>query len=105
MEIKETKAMKLLAAVLTVLACFSGVALATDPTGRMEFPAKNGTVVFNHKDHVKTVQGHCKFCHDSPGEIKDFGKTVAHKLCIGCHRPPGEEALGPFTCDGCHGIK
>jgi predicted CXXCH cytochrome family protein len=94
--------MRLIAAVLMIVVCLPGGVLAADARGLMEFPAKNGTVVFNHKNHVQLVQGNCKACHDRPGGIEGFGRAYAHKLCIGCHQPQGEEPLGPFTCEGCH---
>jgi cytochrome c7-like protein len=96
------EAMKLIAAVLASLTGISGVAFASDPLGRMEFPNKYGTVVFYHKKHVSLVQGDCKVCHERPGLIENFGKAFAHRLCIGCHEPQAGKMEGPITCEGCH---
>ncbi len=36
-----------------------------------------------------------------PGKIEGFGKDVAHKLCICCHKTEGN-GKGPTTCMACH---
>ncbi|OGU06535.1 MAG: hypothetical protein A2075_08285 [Geobacteraceae bacterium GWC2_58_44] len=94
--------MKLFAAVLVGFAGISGVASAADLAEPMEFPGKKGTVLFYHQKHVSLVQGDCRVCHDRPGEIKGFGRAIAHKMCIGCHEPEAGKLGGPITCDGCH---
>lgn len=88
--------------VIALLVAFAGVASAADLKDRMEFPAKNGNVVFYHNNHVNEVRGDCKACHEkAPGRIAGFGKDYAHKICIDCHKDPSRPE-GPTKCDGCH---
>ena len=73
-------------------------ALAADV---MTFPAKMGAVTFPHKMHEVKLKN-CKVCHaKAPGKIEGFGKDVAHKLCIDCHKT-ASNGKGPATCKGCH---
>jgi hypothetical protein len=97
--------MKIVAAVLALVAVCSGVVSAAEIVdGRMIFPAKNGNVLFPHDDHVKWLLGDCKTCHERPGAIEGFGKAYAHDKCIGCHTPQSDdEKPGPVNCVGCHG--
>jgi predicted CXXCH cytochrome family protein len=85
--------------VLAALAVFStGTALAADV---ITLPAKNGNVSFPHKKHQELIKD-CKACHKKgPGKIAGFGKDMAHKLCIDCHKAKGK---GPVTsdCVKCH---
>jgi hypothetical protein len=86
---------KIITAVALVL-FGAGTLLAADV---MTFPAKNGEVQFNHKQHKEAVKN-CKTCHtQKPGKIEGFGKDVAHKMCIECHKEKGK---GPTTCKDCH---
>lgn len=86
---------KIIAAMaLTIFA--AGAAMAADT---MTFPAKNGTVTFNHKMHQDTLKD-CKICHEKgPGKIEGFGKDFAHKTCKGCH---ADKKAGPTKCGECH---
>ena len=83
------------AAALTLFT--AGLAMAADT---MTFPAKNGTVTFNHKMHQEMLKD-CKKCHatDAGGKIEGFGKDIAHKTCKGCHE---EMKKGPTKCGECH---
>jgi predicted CXXCH cytochrome family protein len=86
-----------------MLGFFGGVTFTSELKDRMEFPAKNGDVIFYHNNHVNEVRGECKLCHEAtPGKIPGFGKEYAHKVCIGCHEPHDGRPEGPTKCDGCH---
>lgn len=88
--------MKKIAIALVSVIAFAGAAVAADT---MTFPAKNGTITFNHKMHQGIVKGDCKVCHEKgPGKIEGFGKDFAHKTCKGCHEKTG----GPTKCGECH---
>lgn len=85
--------------VVSSLLLYCSTAAAAGPPDELVFPARQGAVTFNHKEHVKGNIG-CKTCHDRKGgKIKGLGKEWAHKVCKGCH-----EAImvGPVVCDGCH---
>ncbi len=88
---------KIIAAFVLVL--FSaGFAMAADV---MTFPAKLGDVKFNHKQHQQMLKD-CKTCHKGkPGKMEGFGKDMAHKLCIDCHKTKSN-GKGPTACKGCH---
>jgi opacity protein-like surface antigen len=82
------------AAALTLFT--AGLAMAADT---ITFPAKNGTVTFDHKKHQTSLKD-CKICHEkAPGKIEGFGKDMAHKTCKGCHTDKG---AGPTKCAECH---
>jgi type 1 fimbria pilin len=87
--------MKKIAIAMISIIAFAGSVFAADV---MEFPAKMGTVTFNHKKHQ--AQG-CTKCHatEAGGKIEGFGKDWAHKTCKGCHT---EMAKGPTKCGDCH---
>jgi uncharacterized membrane protein len=86
-----------------IVAAFAGIACAGETRDRMEFPAKNGVVVFYHNNHVNEVKGDCKVCHaNTPGKIASFGKEYAHKKCIPCHDGHDDMPEGPTKCEGCH---
>ena len=88
--------MNKLIATLALTLIAAGTALAADT---MTFPAKNGTVTFEHKLHQQRV-GDCKTCHEKgPGKIEGFGKEWAHKTCKGCHE---QKKAGPTKCGECH---
>jgi cytochrome c553 len=77
-----------------------GAATALAHHDVITLPAKNGDVKFSHKKHQELVKD-CKICHGKavPGKIPGFGKDVAHKLCIDCHK---EKKAGPVKCTECH---
>src|SRR5262245_17950510 len=89
--------------VSVMVAALASAAFAADVRARMEFPAKNGVVVFYHNNHVGEVKGKCKPCHEgTPGKIPGFGKEYAHKNCIPCHDGHDGMPEGPTKCEGCH---
>lgn len=91
--------MRYLAVLTLALMTLPALAGAADI---MRFPAKNGTVVFNHKKHEQLARKDCAACHERPGEVPGFGRAYAHKVCIGCHEPEPGRMEGPTTCEGCH---
>ena len=95
--------MKIILIIIAIIASFAVASFAADVRDRMEFPAKNGNVIFYHNNHVNEVKGDCTVCHDkAPGKIAGFGKEYAHKTCIPCHEPRDGFPEGPTKCDGCH---
>jgi predicted CXXCH cytochrome family protein len=95
--------MQQIIAAFLFLGIFGGVAFTAELKDRMEFPAKNGNVLFYHNNHVNEVKGDCTVCHEkAPGKMAGFGKDVAHKLCIPCHEPREGFPEGPTRCEGCH---
>lgn len=85
--------LKISVGLLILVSSFSCYAM--DPPKIITF--KNN-VVYDHDAH----KGDCISCHDTPAggnKIPDFGKEVAHKLCVGCHSAMGN---GPTSCNGCH---
>ena len=57
-------------------------------------------VEFDHWGHQTERVGVCKVCHEqAPGKIAGFGRSWAHKNCIGCH---DLYQAGPRRCGGCH---
>ncbi len=93
---------KKLIAGIAMAAAVAGATFADVPD-RMEFPAKNGNVVFFHNNHANEASGTCAVCHDQApeGKIEGFGAEFAHHVCVSCHADPGG-AEGPTTCQGCH---
>jgi uncharacterized membrane protein len=88
----------LLLSVLAAAAAFGG-----EGRDNIEFPSSNGAVAFDHRKHVRLVDGYCAACHTAkPGLIEGFDKAMAHRLCIGCHEPREGSLEGPLTCPGCH---
>jgi predicted CXXCH cytochrome family protein len=79
------------------------VAVSAFAADVMTFPAKNGDVTFNHKKHQEVVKD-CKACHAKKiGKIEGFGKDMAHKLCIDCHKAKSKEKVkAPVACKDCH---
>ncbi len=91
--------MKKIVAAVALVFFSAGTLLAADV---MTFPAKMGDVQFNHKKHQEFVKGDCKTCHaKKPGKIEGFGKDMAHKLCIDCHKTKSK-GKGPTSCKACH---
>lgn len=84
---------KLLVATLLV-AFAAATAFAADV---VTYPAKNGTVTFDHKGHQAKME--CKACHTeaTPAKI-ELGKDKAHALCKECHA----KGAGPTKCGECH---
>ncbi len=90
--------MKKFIAVFVLVFFSAGIAMAADV---MTFPAKMGDVKFNHKKHQEMLKD-CKTCHTKkPGKMEGFGKDMAHKLCIDCHKTKSK-GKGPTSCKGCH---
>jgi len=85
---------KLLVAALLV-AFAATTALAADI---ITYPAKNGTVTFDHKGHQAKME--CKACHVSEGTPAKIAidKDKAHALCKECHA----KGAGPTKCGDCH---
>jgi hypothetical protein len=95
---KEVKQVKKIIALGALIFFCAGNALAADV---ITFPAKMGDVQFNHKKHQEVLKN-CKDCHTKkPGKIEGFGKDVAHKLCIDCHKTKSN-GKGPVSCKACH---
>ncbi len=72
---------------------------AADVPDLMTFEARNGNVPFPHQAHAAMFE--CSACHaqDPPAAIPDWGREVAHALCIDCHKAEG---AGPVACNECH---
>jgi hypothetical protein len=72
---------------------------AADVPGDMTFEARNGNVAFPHQAHAAMFD--CSSCHEQtpPGAIPNWGRDVAHALCIECHKAEG---AGPVACNECH---
>lgn len=88
--------MSKLASAAILVALFAGSAMAQDS---IVLKAKMGDVTFPHKMHQQSLKN-CKLCHEkAPGKIEGFGKDVAHKLCIDCHKA---KKAGPVSCKACH---
>lgn len=58
------------------------------------------TLPFRHWGHQRLVNNQCSPCHGStPGKIDNWGKEIAHALCIPCHET---RRRGPVECKECH---
>jgi len=83
--------------IATLLVAFAATtALAADV---VTYPAKNGTVTFNHKGHQTKME--CKVCHvdqAKPAKITIDSKDTGHALCKECHT----QGTGPTKCGDCH---
>jgi len=94
----EVNKLKKIISALALVFFTASFALAADV---MTFPATMGNVTFPHKMHQELLKN-CKVCHATkPGKIEGFGKDVAHKLCINCHKTESN-GKGPTTCKACH---
>jgi hypothetical protein len=98
LQVKEVSKLKKIISALALVFFTASFALAADV---MTFPATMGNVTFPHKIHQELLKD-CKVCHaEIPGKIEGFGKDVAHKLCINCHKSESN-GKGPTTCKACH---
>ena len=58
-------------------------------------------LIFKHWNHQKWSNQECFHCHAAKEwKIKNWGKDVAHQICIPCH---DEGKKGPVDCKECHG--
>jgi cytochrome c553 len=97
--------MKRFLLLITVL-CISGFAtivMAAPANVGPEFISlKNGPVPlrFPHRDHQALQNSECFHCH-KPDKFKidNWGKDVAHSMCISCHDLNDK---GPVKCEECH---
>lgn len=63
---------------------------------------KNGTtpLKFTHRKHQQLQNSECFHCHAPTGwKIDNWGKEVAHSMCISCHDLNDK---GPVKCEECH---
>ncbi|HYG67152.1 MAG TPA: cytochrome c3 family protein, partial [Anaeromyxobacteraceae bacterium] len=76
---------KYVATLFAAIAIAVTAQAAAAPTGPITLPAKNGNVTFEHAKHASVA---CNKCHATAegGKIEGFGKDVAHKTCIECHK-------------------
>ncbi len=78
------------------------------------FTNGKGTVEFNHGNHVVEedygINGNCDSCHNSPTAKASFSmlfedsinmKSVAHDVCLGCHKRDPDK-IAPTGCSDCH---
>ena len=82
------------------------------PPVKLVFPAKNGSVTFDHAAHVKLEKNNCKTCHPAlfPQDAKTpLGFKPPHKneedkkiSCGACHRPGGSAFETKGHCTKCH---
>lgn len=80
---------------------------------KLTFKTKQGTVVFDHAQHVKAAKGDCKVCHDKlwPQDATaplNF-KAGIHKpaeakktSCGFCHHAGGVSFESKANCNKCH---
>jgi type 1 fimbria pilin len=85
--------MKKLFVALMLVAFAATTTFAADV---VTYPAKNGTVTFNHKAHQ--AKNECKACHEGAPAKIEINKDKAHAMCKGCH----EKSNGPTKCGDCH---
>ncbi len=83
---------------------FSSSALAEQPKnpGPEVINIKMGNVdlAFQHWKHQTNMHNECFNCHKTKiGQIDNWGKEAAHKICIPCH---DLENKGPVLCQECH---
>lgn len=74
---------------------------AQDP-GPDSILLKNGStpLPFTHRKHQNLQSSECFHCHAAnKWKIDDWGKEVAHAMCISCH---DLNEKGPITCKDCH---
>lgn len=63
---------------------------------------KNGSnpLAFTHRKHQNLQNSECFHCHKPDiWKIDDWGKEVAHSMCISCHDLSDK---GPVKCEDCH---
>jgi len=94
----------LLPILLLLFAGFSPAvqAAATKDLGPEFINLKNGPkpLPFSHRKHQLLQDSDCSQCHyPEKWTIDDWGKDVAHSMCISCHDLNDK---GPVKCDDCH---
>lgn len=90
------------------------VAQTKKPPVKLQLPAKNGNVVFDHAAHLKREKNDCKVCHPAlftqdakalPG-FRPPHKTEEDKMtsCGSCHRAGGSAFATATNCTNgkCH---
>lgn len=99
--------MKQLFLLIVVVLSISGVtsmvyAEAPKDLGPEFINLKNGPVPlpFQHRKHQQLQNSDCSQCHrPNQWKIEDWGKEVAHAMCISCH---DLNDAGPIKCGDCH---
>jgi len=93
---------KILSTIISVVVAlsFSAALFAAVSPETVELPSGVGKIIFHHNQHQEKLRD-CTKCHSTPagGQIKGFGKDMAHKTCKGCHSEMGK---GPISCKDCH---
>ena len=85
--------------------CFSFmpvISTAQQNLGPETIDLKNGTtpLKFTHRKHQKLQSSECFHCHKPENwKIDNWGKDVAHSMCISCH---DLNEKGPIKCEECH---
>ncbi len=93
--------------LLALLSIFGVLSIAFAEAPRNPGPEiinlKMGVMVlpFEHRKHQISVNDECFHCHpkQTGGKIDNWGKDMAHELCISCH---DLEEKGPIECKQCH---
>ena len=109
--------MRCLLALFATFTLLSGIQLIAQekkaPT-KLTFPAKMGTVTFDHTAHAKREKNDCKTCHPKlwPQDAKaplNFKGGVMHKTaetnktsCGACHVAGGQAFEAKGNCNKCH---
>jgi len=81
--------------IISIIVC------STASAGSGPDSIKLKTVVpFQHWKHQSSNGSECFNCHKADGaRIENWGKEVAHELCISCHDLNDK---GPVECKQCH---
>ncbi len=88
-----------------LIACLVAAPLFSDAQqnpGPEILSLKNGTtpLQFQHRKHQKLQNSECFHCHKpDKWKIDNWGKDIAHELCISCHDLNDK---GPVKCENCH---
>ena len=96
---------RVILSVMLLITCFSSVPAfsAAEPNpGPEVINLKNGTtpLPFSHRKHQKLQSSECFHCHKADKwKIDNWGKEVAHEMCISCHDLNDK---GPIKCESCH---
>lgn len=107
--------MRQLLYALAVAALSLGVYAADKAPDKLVFPAKTGSVTFNHKQHVTAAKNDCKVCHPklwpqdakAPLNFKAGMHIPAEKAktscaAAGCHVAGGASFATKGNCAKCH---